>query len=135
MTNQETHIGEDPFHIYQLIIGILPGCLFVCRSVKVKIQPAGPVANPSLLCPSSKSSAYMLTVTLTGSQPESIDLLTETFEVGWFPCSVTLCTSQISAYLASVAAIFPAAVPQGTQSSQALWRSKQTAERKKKHLR
>ena len=71
----------------------------------------------------------MLTVTLSWVPAQDWALLTATFKsVG---SRAALPCEPLELHLGSVAAIFPAAIPQGTQGSHTLWRSQQTVDRKK----
>lgn len=82
---------------------------------KLQIQPAG----PRVLVLQWRKLLLWITVLFSLGPPGC------NIKVRALPCSVTPCSP-------SVASIFPAAVPQGAQGSQALWRSQQTTARKNK---
>lgn len=127
-----SHLTTDYQNIARLFHSV---SVCVSAGSYVKIQPAGPVrfSVSNLSFGEEQCPLKMLTVTLSWVTAQDWALLTETFEISQVPCSVTLCPSWTSVYLGSVAAIFPAAIPQGSQGSQALWRSHQTVDRKKQH--
>lgn len=101
--------------------------LSVCVSAgsKVKIQPAGPILFS--VVPLRNVNSHSLLGHSPRLVPPDGRSLNQLGPMQRYPVHFL----NVKFILGSVAAIFPASIPQGAQGSQALWRSQQTADRKK----